>query len=262
MNKFVKAGEQLTDTISAGLGGRAELVLRAIARPFQEHSRHPRCFGKWRNNSVEGYVELVADGSRRLLKLKLKKREGLFLEDVPGSKFSLRHNGALVLPVGRDLPPSRLEDVANAIVAMVVRGTNWKDRSGREFALPYGEPYPTCIQCKTALFKEAMSSQKTQWYCPKGCRQVLLIKCNGVEREGDPNYDEWRKLARDGRRDDRYAIVFADLTGAKRILDRCTISSNLLKPTLRTLRLQNHGVEFEIEDALEGYHNPSADDRV
>ncbi|MDD5068955.1 MAG: hypothetical protein PHS53_05050 [Candidatus Pacebacteria bacterium] len=60
---------------------------------------------------------------------------GLVLCDVPGRNFSLRYSErgskyAGLLPIGADLTESRIEGVAANILAMVLRGEGWRDRSG------------------------------------------------------------------------------------------------------------------------------------
>ena len=138
-------GEQFVSVISAMPGGFAEEVLRRIAHPIVQ-AGNKRKFGEWKNGMCAGSVLIEATGEEREVVLRLGVKEGLFIEESEGRKFSLKHecNGEVcVIPVaekkakkGKVYPAG---SIANNIVATwVIHGRKWRDRSNEWYHWPYG----------------------------------------------------------------------------------------------------------------------------
>lgn len=142
MRRSIIPGSRAIDVISASGGTLGEKIIREIAHPSREVS-NGRIFGGWQDNVCQGTVrftkgDVVADFP---ITLKIGTREGLFLQEVAGRRFSLKDTGkgSYILEVGKELPPHRVFDAANKIAGTwVIHGFNWVDRSEKICNWPYG----------------------------------------------------------------------------------------------------------------------------
>lgn len=136
-------GSQVVNVISAHLLGRAEQLLRAMAEDFSG-SRTQRTFGPWTSSedgSEECQGRIVHAGVARLVTLRVGGVPGdiVLLDTNRGISWSF--NGQAI-EIG-NIPNHRLNSVAANIVAvLVVHGSGWKDRSGKEHVSPYGDACP------------------------------------------------------------------------------------------------------------------------
>ncbi len=106
--------------ISAMPGGIGEEILKAIAENSPIYNK--RLFNSWEGNYCHGVVRFDREKKKGeiVITLKIGERRGLFIEEVPfGKRFSIRRKGdSMVIKVGQRLPPDRISDAANEVVAV------------------------------------------------------------------------------------------------------------------------------------------------
>ncbi len=109
-----------TKIISAMPGGIGEQILREIAFPAKKPNNE-RTLEVSYHDGVQKCSVVTRDGDTLGFTLKLGVREGLFIEEVKGSRFSYRASDG-VLRVGERLPPTKVAEVANYLVGQYVIG--------------------------------------------------------------------------------------------------------------------------------------------
>jgi hypothetical protein len=153
---FIIPGKQTVSVISVEmLGGNAQQLLTIIGTS-KKGQRIEREFpsGWCELNGVlskQGILTYVAGGGDQFpLQLQLGSRSGLALRDAGGKQRSLvpiEEDEGMVINVGAELSGfdvvlgSELESFANQLVAWVVHGSGWKNRSKdrQQFDDPYGK---------------------------------------------------------------------------------------------------------------------------
>lgn len=152
MSRRVQPGRQLTDVISAMPGGKAESILGVMATPRTVVNgrggfRLLRKATLWQDDGgIRVCVVTVPfhQGEERSVTLKLGVCEEVFLaDDSRTRKFSLEfaagQDGELVVRIPPRLQPRRIHETACQILAAVLRGVEWVDRSGRTHKSPCGD---------------------------------------------------------------------------------------------------------------------------
>ncbi len=109
-----------TKTVSAMPGGIGERILREIAFPTKKPNNR-RTLEVSYHNGIQKCSVVTRDGDTLGFTLKLGVREGLFIEEIKGSRFSYRASEG-VLRVGERLSPAKIAEVANYLIGQYVIG--------------------------------------------------------------------------------------------------------------------------------------------
>lgn len=130
-------------TFSAMWGKNAERILRTMAMPITQRHTQREVVRQLGEDECECLITL-RDGRKVPFRLVLGRREGIYLLDEPlyvgwsCKPLPTGCDGVVQLPIGGDIPRSRIPGIANNILVCWARGAGYVTPAGIVIEQPYG----------------------------------------------------------------------------------------------------------------------------